>query len=96
MPTADELVRSLVREGENAGCAWTGHVHLSPGCNLEDPRGECWPSSCVAPGEVGQVPVQRETLLTNEPRRMTGWGGADEVDPRPTDPPGDALFGARP
>ena len=24
MPTVDELVRSLVRRGENAGCAWDG------------------------------------------------------------------------
>ncbi len=24
MPTADEMVRSLVRDGENAGCAWEG------------------------------------------------------------------------
>ncbi len=31
MPTVDELVRSLVRRGENAGCAWNG----------EDGRAEC-------------------------------------------------------
>ena len=24
MPTADEIVRSLTRDGENAGCAWEG------------------------------------------------------------------------
>jgi hypothetical protein len=24
MPTADEIVRSLTRDGENAGCAWGG------------------------------------------------------------------------
>ena len=30
MPTANELVRSLVRHGENAGCTWSGQVGQAP------------------------------------------------------------------
>ena len=34
MPTTDELVRSLVRRGENAGCAWNGQLGWQP-CDVQ-------------------------------------------------------------
>ncbi len=34
LPTTDELVRSLVRHGENAGCAWQGEFRTQAECTL--------------------------------------------------------------
>ena len=43
MPTTDELVRSLVRHGENAGCAWQGEFRTRARCRTEpDKESPLW------------------------------------------------------
>ncbi len=43
MPTTDELVRSLGRHGENAGCTWQGELGIQVKCNrLPDKESPLW------------------------------------------------------
>ena len=43
MPTTDELVRSLVRHGENAGCVWDGAIRQQATCDvLPDKESPLW------------------------------------------------------
>ncbi len=43
MPTADELVRSLVRHGQNAGCAWNGQIGQAADCRTKpDKESPLW------------------------------------------------------
>ena len=43
MPTTDEIVRSLVRHGENAGCTWTGEIRKRAVCDLQpDKESPLW------------------------------------------------------
>ncbi len=42
MPTVDELVRSLGRHGQNAGCTWTGHVGPQPCIVRPDKETPLW------------------------------------------------------
>jgi hypothetical protein len=43
MPTTDELVRSLGRHGENAGCAWQGEYRVQVECEvLPDKESPLW------------------------------------------------------
>jgi len=35
MPTTDEVVRSLVRHGENAGCVWHGEIRTQALCDIQ-------------------------------------------------------------
>ena len=43
MPTADEVVRSLVRDDANAGCAWGGALAESADCDVRpDKESPLW------------------------------------------------------
>jgi hypothetical protein len=43
MPTTDEVVRSLGRHGENAGCAWQGEVRVQAECAIQpDKESPLW------------------------------------------------------
>jgi hypothetical protein len=43
MPTTDEIVRSLVRHGENAGCVWKGEIRRQAQCNIRpDKESPLW------------------------------------------------------
>ena len=42
MPTADEMVRSLSRDGVNAGCAWSGKPGFSPCRTTPDKETPLW------------------------------------------------------
>lgn len=43
LPTTDELVRSLVRHGENAGCAWDGALRVPASCDRQpDKESPLW------------------------------------------------------
>ena len=43
MPTTDELVRSLVRHGESAGCEWNGEIREQGECEvLPDKESPLW------------------------------------------------------
>ena len=43
MPTTDELVRSLGRHGENAGCAWQGEYRIQVECDTRpDKESPLW------------------------------------------------------
>ncbi len=45
MPTTDELVRSLARHGENAGCTWKGEVARQSQCTIvPDKESPLWAS----------------------------------------------------
>ena len=49
MPTADELVRSLVHHGENAGCSWDGEVGLQVDCEQQpDKESPLWSTDHAA------------------------------------------------
>lgn len=49
MPTADELVRSLVHHGENAGCAWDGVVGEQVSCEQRpDKESPLWSTDVAA------------------------------------------------
>lgn len=39
MPTTDEIVRSLTRHGENAGCTWQGEFRERAGCDVTPKKG---------------------------------------------------------
>jgi len=43
MPTTDEVVRSLVRHGESAGCAWNGEIRSQAACAVRpDKESPLW------------------------------------------------------
>ena len=43
MPTADEIIRSMARHGENAGCVWDGETHEQIACDvLPDKETPLW------------------------------------------------------
>jgi hypothetical protein len=43
MPTTDEVVRSLVRHGENAGCVWHGEIKTQAACDIQpDKESPLW------------------------------------------------------
>jgi hypothetical protein len=43
MPTTDEVVRSLVRHGENAGCSWLGQLRKPVACDVRpDKESPLW------------------------------------------------------
>jgi hypothetical protein len=43
MPTTDEVVRSLVRHGANAGCAWAGAIRQQAPCDVQpDKESPLW------------------------------------------------------
>ena len=47
MPTTDELVRSLVRHGESAGCAWNGERRSQAACEVRpDKESPLWATDC--------------------------------------------------
>ncbi|MGD8397452.1 MAG: hypothetical protein PVG11_01210 [Anaerolineae bacterium] len=49
MPTSDEVVRSLVRHGENAGCRWAGEPPVRAECDvLPDKESPLWATDHAA------------------------------------------------
>lgn len=50
MPTTDELVRSLVRHGENAGCVWNGELGQQPCEVCPDKETPLWDPTAPAVG----------------------------------------------
>jgi hypothetical protein len=49
VPTADEVVRSLVRDGENAGCRWAGEPPAEAECDvLPDKESPLWATDHAA------------------------------------------------
>jgi hypothetical protein len=49
MPTTDEVVRSLVRHGEPAGCRWTGEIRQQAPCDvLPDKESPLWATDHAA------------------------------------------------
>lgn len=74
MPTADEIVRSLGRHGENAGCVWNGVVGVQAECEIQpDKESPLW-STDLAPiyyWTVEETGLERGVFVS-----FNGWVNA--------------------